>query len=324
VLEFRQSWYPIGHSLGQIMYSLALAPCETVDIAVLEWSRADTATRQDTVTVTEQLLHEETRDRGIEESVSAALSESQGGWSLMGGTSTASSASGSATIPIYGIPVNLSAAGSMIGAVAGGLSQSWGDRNVTGDSLQEIHDRVGQATSSYRSLNSTVIVQSTQRESNVIQTRSVTNHNHCHALTIEYYEVLRSFRVVTEFVRKRPAVLVPYTVFSFDWQTALRFRSILETVLLDSSLANCFDALVRLNQCPSIYDQPTPTSNTPPATGGAGAPQTTKAWSGGVGNSQVDTGVAIQAGDTVQIVADGQVDFSPSTFRHGRQVGRQW
>ena len=37
----------------------------------------------------------------------------------------------------------------------------------------------------------TVVIQSTQAEQNVLQTRRVANHNHCHALTIEYYEVLR-------------------------------------------------------------------------------------------------------------------------------------
>ena len=52
-----------------------------------------------------------------------------------------------------------------------------------------------------RSLTSTVVVQASQAEQSQVQTRRVANHNHCHALTIQYYEVLRHFRINTEFVR---------------------------------------------------------------------------------------------------------------------------
>ncbi len=44
VHEFRLSWVPIGHSLGQILYSAPLAPGESVDLAVVDWSRQDEAT----------------------------------------------------------------------------------------------------------------------------------------------------------------------------------------------------------------------------------------------------------------------------------------
>ena len=44
---------------------------------------------------------------------------------------------------------------------------------------------------------STVIVQASQAEQNTLTTRRVANHNHCHALTIQYYEVLRHYRVTT-------------------------------------------------------------------------------------------------------------------------------
>jgi Carbohydrate-binding module family 5/12 len=315
-LEFRQRWSPVGHSLGQVVYSLPLAPCESVDIAVIEWSRQDTAVRRETDTVTEQLLHEEKRDRMIDESVNAALSEQQGGWDLLGGMSTAGSASASATIPISGIPVNLAGSGSMVNAIGGGIAQSWGDRSLTGDSMQDLHDLVTQATSVQRSLNSTVIVQSTQAESNVLQTRTVTNHNHCHALTVQYYEILRHFRVTTGFVRRRDVVLIPYAVFTFDWRTALRFESILREVLLDDAYADCFDAIVRQHCCPPIYDAP-PAQSPPPATSPPAQFQTNGPFD--VVKDQV-TPLTVNAGDTIQMQATGQVDFSPSV---AGQAGKQ-
>src|SRR5439155_23181805 len=89
------------------------------------------------------------------------------------------------------------------------VTNSWGERDLEAGSLQDLHDKVTQATGYVRSLNSTVIVQASQAERNLVQTRRVANHNHCHALTIQYYEVLRHFRLQTEFVRRRKAVLIP-------------------------------------------------------------------------------------------------------------------
>lgn len=247
VLEFRQRWYPVGHSLGQIAYSLPLAPCESVNLAMIDWSRQDTIRRDDQVNSRETLLHDQRRDRTIEETLEAALSESQDGFSLLGGLGVGASA----TVPIETIPINISA---MLSA-GGGITHSSGNRDINADSLQELHDRVRQATSVVRSLNSTVIVQATQQEQKVVQTRTVTNHNHCHALTVQYYEVLQTFRVVTEFETRRRVLLIPYKLMKFDREAILRFRSILDMVLLKPSLSSCFDAVERLANCSSLYEE---------------------------------------------------------------------
>jgi hypothetical protein len=270
VLEFRQRWFALGHSLGQIVYSLPLAPCESVNVAMIDWSRQDTILREDRVQAHEALFHEQRRDRTIEEAVSAALKESQSGYSLMGGYSHADNARGSATVPIYGIPVNLNAATSNLGSLGGAIARTSGNRDITADSLQELHDRVRQATSVVRTLNSTVVIQATQQEQNVIQTRTVTNHNHCHALTIQYYEVLRTFKVVTEFEKRRRVVLIPYKIVSFEpsnWKIVLRFETLLRAVLLDESLADCFEAIKRLHLCPQIYPE---SEQSAPSTGDGG------------------------------------------------------
>jgi len=236
VLDYRQRWYALGHSLGEIKYSLPLAPGESTQLAVIEWSRTDTASRFDSVTAKEDLSHWQTRDRTIEETIDAGLKESQGGWSWAGGLSS-------------GMAYDAKAYGQYTGnwAAGGGTSNSWGDRDLKAESLQELHDTITQATSYTRSLNSTVIVQASQAELNNVQTRRVANHNHCHALTIQYYEVLRHFRLCTEFVGTRHAVLIPFSIFSISRGLAIRFRTILEPALLDRSVLSFFDALVRLD-----------------------------------------------------------------------------
>lgn len=48
MLEFRQRWQPIGQSPGDIVYSLPLAPGESLDLAMIDSSRADSFARLDT------------------------------------------------------------------------------------------------------------------------------------------------------------------------------------------------------------------------------------------------------------------------------------
>ncbi len=307
VLEYRQEWYSLGHSLGEIKYSLPLAPGESTQLAIIEWSRDDVASRTDQIRATEYLDHDSRRDRAIEETVEAALREEQGGNSHMGSTS----GTGGGT---WGVPGVWGAGVTGNHAFGGGISYSYGKRNVEGESLQSLHDRVRQASASVRSLNSTVIVQASQKESNALHTRRVANHNHCHAMTIQYYEVLRHYRMSTRFSGQRQAVLIPFALFSLDtWERALRFRTVLEQALLDSSLSNCFEALIRLHKAPAtVYDVPVPPKPSGPGSNTTVEPVLLEASvnvlaSKGKG---MKSGVDVRKGDKIKMVASGLLAVS--------------
>ena len=68
-------------------------------------------------------------------------------------------------------------------------------RDVAGTALNQVRDRTLQAASAVRSQRSTVVQTARQGESVRAQTEVVANYNHCHAMTIEYFEVLRHFQV---------------------------------------------------------------------------------------------------------------------------------
>jgi|GEM_PF-2430743 len=300
VLEYRQRWYALGHSLGEIKYSLPLAPGESTQLAVIEWSREDSASRFDRVRGTEFLSHELHRDRSIDESVDAGLKESQGGWSWLGGLSS-------------GMAYDAQQYGQYTGnwAAGGSTSNSWGNRDLEADSQQDLHDSITQGTSYVRSLTSTVIVQASQAEHNVVQTRRVANHNHCHALTIQYYEVLRHFRLQTEFIRKRKAILIPFSPFAFTSEVALRFRTLLEWMLLDQTLLPCFDALVRLNLVSGIYDTKNGSEangKTPPAE--KKTPKTKRVDVVGTLGEGVGSGINVAKDDSFTFNAKGEITFS--------------
>src|SRR5690606_33662265 len=86
-------------------------------------------------------------------------------------------------------------------SLGGSTASSDGSRDLTAENVQRLSDSFVQASSSQRELASTVVIQARQEESESIQTRTFTNYNHSHTLTVLYYEVLRHFRVTTEWVR---------------------------------------------------------------------------------------------------------------------------
>ena len=249
VNEYKVAWYPIGHSLGQIQYSLPLAPGESVNLAIIDWSREDAGTRTEDTTVSEQLVHQQHRDRLITETVNAALGEWQRGGSIMAGHA----ASAGASVPLGVVSI----AAGVADAIGGSYSTSSGNRGITADTVQKLSDNIAQASSSMRDLRSTVVVQHKQQEQETIETRTVVNYNHSHALTILYYEVLRHFRLVTQLVARRPALLVKaeeLDLVEIDDKkeqvetlsnVALLNKKLLAGNLLDNSFNSGFEAITR-------------------------------------------------------------------------------
>jgi hypothetical protein len=244
--DYRVTWHSLGHSLGEILYSLPLAPGESVKLAVIDWSWESTTQRTEQTVLTEEILHQTHRDRTISETVKAGLRELQRGSSFMGGVAT--SAGGSGSTGAIGIAIGNA------WSLGGSTATSEGSRDLIAENVQRLNDSFSQASSSQREINSTVVIQSRQEEKESIQTRTFTNYNHSHTLTILYYEVLRHFKVIVEWVRRRPAVLVNYKNIEFDNELILKYRYLLENALLDPRLKDGFDALNKLVQVQNFYN----------------------------------------------------------------------
>lgn len=260
VNEYVVSMIPIGHSLGQVLYSLPLAPGETVRLAVIDWRRQDTGKRDEKTVVTESLVHEQTRDRTITETVTAALAEWQRGGSVMGGAAAGAGASGEMG------PFSVVGGGML--SVGGGYATSSGNRDLAADTVQKVTDAIHQSSTSVREMQSTVVVQTDQQERQNIMTRAFANHNRGHTLTVLYYEVLRHFRVVTEFTRRTRAVLLNGTAWDLgDDLTLLNWRYVLQAALLDPTLAPAFDALLRIDKLRKEQARNPPKAVQPPGEG---------------------------------------------------------
>ncbi|WP_018600926.1 hypothetical protein [Mycobacterium sp. 155] len=240
--EYLVTWSSLGHSLGEVLYSLPLAPGETVRLAAIDWSWDSDTARTEQTTESEDLRHDTHRDRVIDETVKAALKEHQSGSSIMGGMAHSLGASGSANWGILG----LGAASGDTNSIGGATASTDGSRDLTADNVQRLSDSFAQASTSQRQLNSTVVIQAEQAEKETIQTRTFTNYNHAHTLTVLYHEVLRHYRVTTKWIRRRPAVLIPRPTYGWDSTTLRQYRPALEAALLDPLAQPGFDALEQL------------------------------------------------------------------------------
>ena len=174
------------------------------------------AARTEELLETEQLDASLTRNRDISEIVGSTVRE---------GTSGGSQASTWAAGGGFGLAIGPIVLGGAGGA-SGSSSTAWQDssRNLSGNSLQQLRDQTLQASSSVRSQRATVVQTVQQGETMRVTTEVVHNHNHCHAMTIEYFEVLRHFQISQELVDVQECLFVPLLMGSFDSAKALRWR----------------------------------------------------------------------------------------------------
>jgi hypothetical protein len=221
VLELTQEWFRLGQSLGDLLYSLPLAPCEQVKLAAVDWRRRETARQQNGVDEKHDQDTTVERNQSVAETV-RMLSDKQTTGSVEGG-----------------------GVGATVGPFSGGYSKtvtSAGDAvDASTESARQVADRTHQVSSTVRSTRAFAIAEVTQEEEARVSTRVVRNHNHCHTLTFQYYEVLDHWLVRTRPRRLRPALLVPFAALGFDASAVARYGYEIRRALLDPTLAGVLD-----------------------------------------------------------------------------------
>jgi competence ComEA-like helix-hairpin-helix protein len=242
LLRFKQEWVADGYSMGNLLYSLPLAPGQKKQTAVIDWERRESATREEYRASSDSLEALVDRDRDISDIVSGTLTESTRGGSS---ASTGSFAAG------LGIGAIIGPVGGLLG-IGGGTSSAnstaWQDssRQTSANALNQLRDRTIQSASSVRTQRTSVVSTVAQGERVSATTESVANYNHCHAITVQYFEVLRHLLIRQRLTDVQECLLVPMLMSWFTRDKALRWRNTLAgTVPL--RLRGGFDALERID-----------------------------------------------------------------------------
>lgn len=196
---------PVGYSLGENRVQFANSPGESVRLAVVDWHGNDTAGRDEKTKLDEGHLHGQIRDRTISELVNASMNEIQKEKSIIDGAS--GGARGAYSSGSY------DAAGGLMASFGGASSSSQGSRQIPVEAMQPVADAVHRASNSNRGLTSTVVVQSSQAESEILESGFFSNFNRGHTMTVLYYENLRHYHVKLKMTKFYEAVLIPRTLF---------------------------------------------------------------------------------------------------------------
>ncbi len=247
LLHFKQVWSADGYSLGDLLYSLPLAPGQKKLISVVDWERRERTERSEDTFSNEGLNAALSRDRDLGEVVTGALTESSrgGSKSTSVGVGAGTGAAGNGSYQAFNF-------GALVG-VSGGYGQSdsgaWQDsaRNLSSSSLQSLRDRTLQSASAVRGLRSSVVNTVAQGEAVRATTEVVANHNHCHAMTVQYFEVLRHLKLEHKLTDVQECLFVPLPMSRFDLMKALRWRQSLQTYLKRRELTGGFDAARRVH-----------------------------------------------------------------------------
>ncbi|HEX4506793.1 MAG TPA: hypothetical protein VH722_13765 [Alphaproteobacteria bacterium] len=207
VLKLSQRWTFQGLALGDLVYSLPLAPGEQQQVAVFE--RTDTASVFESETLSESQAQQQIAlaDTSTNATFNSAFQEAASGGSSFHTDSDTISGGGN-------FLVWSASAGS---SSSSGNSNSWmqGQRDAAEDAAQTTHSAAENQASARRNAARTGMRLATSSESEQITTRTITNHNHLHALTMQYWEVQRLYDVRTAVDDLEFVCLVPMQIVRF-------------------------------------------------------------------------------------------------------------
>jgi hypothetical protein len=251
LLHYKSIFKADGYSMGELLYSLPLAPGQKKQIVVFDSAHTLSGAESQTLSQGESLSASLTNDRSITDQLSGAIGEA------MNGSSNAHTS---------GMSAGLGAAGSM-GPIGGSLGVSGGFANSNSSASQNssrdvsqffgerLRQSIMQNAEGYRRMNATVVTTVREGQQYAVTAESIANHNHCHAVTMMYFEVLRHYAIYQELAQVEECVFVPLLMTHFTTENISKWRDVLSRALLpvpSNTYLQPFNALTKLRQHPLL------------------------------------------------------------------------
>ena len=201
VLNMHQAWVPDGFALGDLLYSLILAPGEEQRLIVRENKQSYTIT--DETEATDATSENYAMDQ--EDDTSAAFNYavdqlSKGNSSYNYSTKTSS----------FGASFGAGGGGGGFAAMlglSGGYSKSSGkasssarqsnSHNEVSSTAQNFQHSIKSASDKISQAKRVSMEMATSEQTDSVATKIIANHNHSHAMTVQYWEVMRRYKLET-------------------------------------------------------------------------------------------------------------------------------
>lgn len=270
ILFFKQVWKADGYSLGDLLYSLPLAPGQKKQIVVFDWDRTEFGSRDEATHEDEALEAYLSHNRDVLDITQGTVSEQMRGGSESRTSGKAGGIGGGLFGNFFGV------AGGFAASIGRTNSSAWQDssRSASATGLGQLRDSIQQGASAVRNQRSTVIQTARQAERFRVETEVVANYNHCHAITVQYFEVLRHYSIEQRLSHVQECLFVPLLMSMFDEAKVIRWFDILKrslryadrrttfrlatggTAFRKRSLLDAFDAVERRLADPDGSQQP--------------------------------------------------------------------
>jgi len=241
ILHYKSLFKADGYSLGDLVYSLPLAPGQKKQIVVLDASHTLQGAESQRISQGESLAASIANERDILTRLSGTLTESLRG-SSSANTSGVSAGFGTGGQGYGGAGGGQSGgyggSGSAVIGVAGGTANSNSiaaqdsSRDVSEFFADKLRQSIMQNAESYRQLNASVVTTVQEGQRYGVTSEVVANHNHCHALTMMYFEVLRHYAIFQELSSVEECVFVPLLMTNFTTDNIYKWRDVLALSLL--------------------------------------------------------------------------------------------
>ncbi len=243
ILHYKSLFKADGYSLGDLVYSLPLAPGQKKQIVVLDASHTLQGAESQRLSQGESLSASIANERDILTRLSGTLTESVRGSSsantsgISAGLGTSGQGYGGAGGG-QGGGGGYGGSGSVVIGVAGGTANSNSiasqdsSRDVSEFFADKLRQSIMQNAESYRQLNASVVTTVQEGQRYGVTSEVVANHNHCHALTMMYFEVLRHYAIFQELSSVEECVFVPLLMTNFTTENIYKWRDVLASFLL--------------------------------------------------------------------------------------------
>jgi len=248
ILWYKTAFKSDGYSLGDLVYSLPLAPGQKKQIVSYDVANNLTASEAQQIVQGERLAATLFDDRTITDSLSGSLDED------VSGSSSASTSGVSAGLGLGG---SLGPIGGSLG-VSGGYANSksrasqQGARSISQGFNEKLRQSLIQSSEAYRRLNASVVTQVREGQEYTVTTEAVANHNHCHSMTMMYFEVLRHYAITQELAEVQECLFVPFLLAEFTPNNVGAWKDVLAPALLPMPSNTYLRPSGRLGQHPLV------------------------------------------------------------------------
>ena len=250
-LNMHQAWVPDGFALGNLLYSLVLAPGEEQRIIVREHHESYTVSDEASAL---DRIHDSYSNSQIDNETAAFTNAVDRFSNAHSDSSYYSKATSSG-----GASIGISLFKGLHGSVS---STSTNSGSSSANSYQrDSYDEASHAAQNFQSMikteserissaNRTSISIATSDENESVSSRIIANHNHSHVMTVQYWEVARRYRLETCIDGVELLLFVPLELINF-----MPNKSLSNSIKLYGKDGNFLKYNLNINRGKTDFDQ---------------------------------------------------------------------